>query len=185
MIFFTIIENSKNNGKLKRLYNNYSDMMYNEAYRIVKERQLAEDSVHDSFVNIKNHLDTIEEDNPCKTAAFLAIVCRNAAKRIYNKRLPLNTSGDYIGLIPNEIADNIANPPDILVNNDIMGGIYKAIDKLEEKYRDVFLLKHVYNCSRKDISELLGINDETIKKRLSRAKAMIIEQLKKEGYYED
>ena len=185
MIFFTIIESIRKSDKLKRLYDKYGDMMYNAAYSIVKEKQLAEDSVQDSFMIIKNKLDQIDEDNPKRTAAFLVIICRNAAKKIYNRQIPLNQKDEWVSRITNEEANIVANPSDIMVSNDTVHKIYEAIDTLDEKYRDVFLLKHVYNYSREDMAYMLGVNKETVKKRLFRAKAMIIDYLKKEGYYEN
>ena len=72
-----------------------------------------------------------------------------------------------------DMADTGNDPLDILVDKDSVKQIIKAIEALNPIYRDVLLLKQAHGYSLKEIAELLEIPEETIKKRLSRARKML------------
>lgn len=56
----------------------------------------------------------------------------------------------------------------------------ECISQLDPKYRDIFILRRAYNMSREDIAKTVGISEEAVKKRLQRAKAMILKEYSKE-----
>jgi len=53
---------------------------------------------------------------------------------------------------------------------------------LPKKHRDVFILKGYSELSYKEIAKTLGIKEGTVMSRLSRARAAIIERLRKEDH---
>lgn len=165
--------------KAERLYHDYRRLMYQAAYEILQDHALSEDAVSESFVRIMKNLHKIEEENCPRTRSFLVIICRNVAKDIYKTRgcLPLEEEQmeKQIGR-----EERSRNPEDILISKESIERMTKAIQQLEPIYRDVFLLKRVHGFSREEIAELFHISVETVKKRLSRAKDKIIENMQKE-----
>jgi RNA polymerase sigma-70 factor (ECF subfamily) len=53
--------------------------------------------------------------------------------------------------------------------------LYRLIDRLGEKYRDVFILFELEGMSGEDIAALTGINPTTVRVRLHRARALFLE----------
>jgi RNA polymerase sigma factor (sigma-70 family) len=125
-------------------------------------------------------LHKIDEDNCPRTRNFVVIICVNVAKSIHNKRLYLNKQDYVVQDIDADTADTGNDPLDILVDKDSVNQIIKAIESLNPIYRDILLLKQAYGYSRKEIAELLETPEETVKKRLSRARAMLAQVLEKE-----
>lgn len=175
------IENNADLLKAERLYEQYKYLMYSEANKILQDRQLAEDAVQQSFIKIIDNLHKIDEINCPRTRNFLVIICVNAAKSIYNKSLNLNKRGDMIDVIDADIADTGTDPLDILADKDSVQQITRAIEALNPIYRDVLLLKQAYGYGPKGIAELLEIPEETVKKRLARARKTLSRVLEKEG----
>lgn len=58
--------------------------------------------------------------------------------------------------------------------------IQAMVDSLPQKYRDVVLLYHYKRLSYKEIASILGIEVKSVETRMSRAKKMLREMLRKE-----
>ncbi len=180
-MFFIVVESKESADKLHCLYRRYGKFMYSVAYAVTNDKQYAEDAVHNALIKISNKLSNIDPDNRARTKAFLYIVCRNAAIDIVKKRTYLNEDELDVENISNEDAGIVANPLDIISTRETNQKLKQALDALDAKYRDVFLLKYAYSYSREDIAEMLGISVEAVKKRLARAKKMLADYLIKEG----
>ena len=48
--------------KVERLYQKYKNLMYHEAFQILKDHAQAEDAIHQSFVKIMANLDKVDEN---------------------------------------------------------------------------------------------------------------------------
>ncbi len=177
LLLFT--ENENNQLKVERLYEKYRYLMYSEANKILQSKHLAEDAVQQSFEKIMNNLNKVDENNCPRTRNFLVIICVNVAKSIYNKSLYLNKQDYTVEDINADTADTGNDPLDILVDKDSVKQITRAIEALNPIYRDILLLKQAYGYSRKEIAELLEIPEETVKKRLARARKMLSQVLEK------
>lgn len=178
-MFFMTIENKDDRLKVERLYYAYRKLLYKEAYAILNDKHLAEDAVSETFIRIINNLHKIDENNCPRTRSFLVIICRNVAKDIYKKRRKLHQYEDLSGDLLEE-EDQASNPLDIVINKETIQRIAKVIESLDLIYRDVFLLRRVHGMTCEEIAGMFGIKTETVKKRLTRAKHKIMEELEKE-----
>jgi len=61
------------------------------------------------------------------------------------------------------------------------GEIYCMLNKVNEEYRNVFLLKYAYDMSNKEIGKMMGISPNNVGVLLHRAKKKISVLLEKEG----
>lgn len=180
-MFLLLTGNENDRSKAERLYEQYRYLMYSEAYKILQDKHLAEDAVQQSFIKIINNLHKIDENNCPRTRNFMVIICVNVAKSIYNKSVHLNKQDIALQDADADTAGTGNDPLDILVDKDSVKQITKAIEALNPIYRDVLLLKRTYECSREEITELLEIPEETVKKRLARGRKMLSQVLEKEG----
>jgi RNA polymerase sigma-70 factor (ECF subfamily) len=60
-----------------------------------------------------------------------------------------------------------------LMNADLKKMLEKAIQKLPEKYRTVFILREIENMSVSETKQCLAISEINVKVRLNRAKSML------------
>ncbi len=178
LMFFTIIEDSEFRTKLEQLYYDNRNLMFKIAYEILSNKEQAEDAVHESFIRIIKNLHKINLDNCPQTRNFLVIICRNVAINIYNHNKKTENVDYEVENIPSD--DNF-NPVDIVINNESLERLTFLIMELKPIYRDVFLLRYSHGFSREEIAEQLGITIEAVKKRITRAKKILVEKMKKEG----
>lgn len=75
--------------------------------------------------------------------------------------------GDYI---PSDFADWRQIPSDALEQSELREALNKALRALPEKYRMVFILRDVQQMSIAETAQILGISEENVKTRTSRAR---------------
>lgn len=86
MFIFATIKNEKKRGKLEELYIAQASSMYKVAYRILDDEYLAQDAVHEAFINISNNFEKIMQTDCNKMGALLIIIVRNVSINMYNRR---------------------------------------------------------------------------------------------------
>lgn len=177
MIIFAAIQDKYDQIKIETLYYQYRYLMYSEANKILHDHYLAEDAVHQSFIKIINNLHKIDEIICPRTRNYVVIICRNTALNLLKKRTYLNKGCNDIG--ETKINDNLilADPLNILINKESLSQIEAAIAALAPIYRDTLLLKEAYEYNNQDIANLMETSIETIKKRLFRARKLLIQAL--------
>lgn len=75
------------------------------------------------------------------------------------------------------------NPEDIVITKDTYNTVMNAINSLNEKYRDVCILKYVNQLKEREIAEILNISPKNVNVRIFRGKQLLREALRKEGMH--
>ncbi len=169
--------------KIRNLYDEHRDAMYIEAKDILRDHALAEDAVQQAILKIIDKFAKFPDGDADITRRFMKVVARNTAIDIYNSRKKMNAKCEYIDAVQNEETNAYSigrTPCDELIAKENKSAIYKAIDSLSKKYRDVLLLEKLYGYSQKEIAEILNISYSAVKKRMERASKMLKEELRKE-----
>ena len=73
----------------------------------------------------------------------------------------------------NDIADESPTPDEYAAEEDNVRYVLSLINRLDEKYKNVLLLKYS-GFSNKEISSVLFISEDTVRQRLFRAKNLIL-----------
>ena len=186
MMFSRNKKEISNAKKIETLYDKYKYLMMREANRILNDKCLAEDAVHQSFIKIMKNIEKINNDDETKTRSFLVIICRNTAIDIYKNRLYLNNNSNSLDYEIDDEDDVSAvdyrEPSKIVIDKETVKRVATYIENLPAIYRDVLLLEKLHENTKEEIAELLNINYETVRKRSLRARKMLIEALEKEEY---
>lgn len=172
LVYLSLIETNNDKSKFEIIYLAYRRLMYNRAYRILRNQRDAEDAVHDSFLKIIKHLKKINEPKCPQTRSFVVIVCENTSKDLLKSktRRPQSELDETIGSFVPEIEN--------FTDSD---AISTAIAMLPDKYRDLILLKYDTGLSEHEIAELFSMSFENVKKTIQRAKTKLSQILDEMG----
>ena len=155
-----IEECRKGNSKAQfRLYNQYSKAMYNLAYRILNNREDAEDILQEAFVECFRNIDSFRFESTF--GAWL--------KRIMVNKYINHIKRKKIDLILSETLPAVINEEYEEVKYDT-GKIFKGIELLPDGYRIILTLYLLEGYDHGEISQILGISESTSKSQYSRAK---------------
>ena len=166
------------NDVLAVVYRIYSREIYLYLYGLSHNRQLSEDLMQETFV--KALITVVTADTGIR--AWLYKVARNLYFNTYrkDKRLIIGLENDENKA---EIREEIEESPlSKLLTTEREEALYKALNKLEGKKREVLLLQYFSGLSGKDIAKLLDITTENVRILAFRGKKELKLYLEEAGY---
>lgn len=155
--------------QLKLLIDDYASYINRLAYLYVKDWSIAEDITQDVFLKCYEKMDTFRGDSSYKTWLYKITVnkCKDYLKsKWYRSILPTEYIKDVL-LTTNR------TPEQQVVANDEKHALAQLVLSLPGKYREVIILFYYEQLNIKEIAEITGIKQETIKTRLQRGKRML------------
>jgi RNA polymerase sigma-70 factor (ECF subfamily) len=160
---------------LEILFGRYLKPIYNFIYRYVGGFSEAEDITQEVFIKVWRNLKKFDQNKSFKTWIFA--IAKNSAVDFLKKRkeIPfseLEESEDEGGVIET-LADPSPLPQELLEKADLALTLNSAMEKLPPKYRMVLFLRYNDHFSSKEIAELLGEPENTIRSRYRRALIML------------
>jgi RNA polymerase sigma-70 factor (ECF subfamily) len=140
--------------------------VYNLAYRLMGNRELAEDVTQDVFVKVYRAVDRLEVDRHPKPWLMTITynTCRDAARRAAVRPEAL-VDATIIG----ERSGDASSPEDVLLRKEREKLTEKALQELDEESRAVVILHDFCGTSHDDIAEIVGLTHAAVRKRYSRA----------------
>ncbi len=162
----------------KWLFDTYADYLYRISYRYLKNRELCEEVLSQSFLVIFNsiqHTDIVEEKS--LKAWMRRIIINQSLMELRKRKLFIDG-----GL---ELKDSTEEYPVTTDENLLEEDLIKMVLELPDGYRTVFSLFVIEGFSHKEIGEKLGVSINTSKSQLSKARALLRKKiLKTERSYE-
>ena len=174
LIYLSLIDTPEEKSKFEKLYYAYRYTMKYVAFNILKDDKLSEDALQEAFIRIAKNISKINQEICPQTKAFVVIIIRNVALTMLSKE----TKKSYADI---DVDDFISNSQTDSLESYNCSKIVECIKALPSIYSDILTLKLVYEYSAKEISLLLKLPDETVKKRIQRGLVILQEALKKEG----
>jgi RNA polymerase sigma-70 factor (ECF subfamily) len=166
----------------ERLVHKHERRLYSLAIRIVRRPEDAEEIVQETFLSAVEHLPGFEGRSTFQT--WLLRIASNHALKLLRKRRGLPTqaldgSEEQDSPLPHPqfIAEWWDDPREIAQRREARREIDAALDRLDAKYRLVFLLRDVEGLSTEETAEALGITVANAKVRLLRARLALREDL--------
>lgn len=152
----------------KLLYDRFSGKMYALCCRYVKDKMEAEDVLVTAFTKILDRIDQYKSEGSFEGWIRRVIVNESLSYLRRNKSMYIETDI--------EAADHEPNY-DRLENHLEAQDLLQVISELPSGYRIVFNLFAIDGYSHKEISKQLGINENTSKSQLSRARSLLQKRL--------
>lgn len=163
---------------LKDVYDKYSDYMFTICLRYCKDRDAAQDILHDGFIQIYNSFDKFQDRGEGSIKAWMSRIMVNMCLQYLRKkdllRMSLDVDDIRADLQPIEEdgaeLESLSSIPESV--------LFDFIASLPVGYRTVFNLYVFEDKSHREIGELLGINEKSSSSQFARAKKIISQKIK-------
>jgi RNA polymerase sigma-70 factor, ECF subfamily len=157
------------NAKFRLLYKDFYVPLCTYAFRITKNKGIAEEIVQDIFLNIWEHKELLVSVSSLPGYLYRAVRnnCLNHLKHLtivhkyeifYSQTLA--NAEDYLTVTQE-------NGQSILILKEFEGQVYDAIEKLPEQCRQIFKLSRFDGLKNNEIAELKGVTVNTVQKQIS------------------
>lgn len=172
---------SGDRGAFNRLVGKYQGQMFNIAYRVMGDPDLAEDATQEAFIAAYKKLNQYTGGN---FRAWMARIVKNQCLDTlrYRQRRPAASLDDLI-LEPNDrgIAafegDQLPNPEDLLERTEVTAWLETAIQQLPVEQRATLVMADIHEYSYEEIAASMEVELGTVKSRLFRARRKLRELL--------
>jgi len=161
----------------RELIRRYERPIFSLLYRMVRDRELAEDLAQETFVKALNAIESYRPE--FKFSSWIFKIANNAAIDHLRRReldtlslegSPHAETPDAIEATALQIGARQESPLDAVEARELGGQIEVAIARLRPEYRSCILLRHVEGRAYEEIAEILGLPLGTVKTYIHRAR---------------
>jgi len=159
----------------KQIYERYGTYLVNFFNsKLWQDREKAEDFTQELFGKIIDRPAMFDTTKKFKTWLFTIAsnMCKNEYKRVEIRRNHRNDLPEGF-----EAKDNKELQDKSVDENSFSDSLQLELNRLNDKHKDVFVLRHFDGLSMKEIAEVLGINEGTVKSRLHHATKTLASKL--------
>ncbi|GLX68574.1 RNA polymerase sigma factor SigW [Paenibacillus glycanilyticus] len=158
----------------------YQDKLFHMAYRMLYNRQEAEDVVQETFLRVYKNLERYDES--LKFSTWIYRIATNLCIDRLRKRKPSYSldaeSTDHEGLDGySMIPSDDRTPESELLLSETQRIIHDAIESLPPKYKTIMMLRYIQEMSLQEIGDVLDMPVTTIKTRVHRGREFLRKKL--------
>lgn len=161
----------------RELIRRYERPVFSLIFRMVRDRELAEDLAQDTFIKVLNHIDRYRPE--FKLSSWLFKIANNVAIDHLRRRQldtisidgsPNASSADAIDATSFDLSAQQESALDEMQAKELGEAIERAIASLRPEYRSCILLRHVEGRSYEEIAATLDLPLGTVKTYIHRAR---------------
>jgi RNA polymerase sigma-70 factor (ECF subfamily) len=154
------------------LMRRHNERLYRAARAILRDAREAEDVMQQAYVNAYAHLRQF--DGRSTFATWLTRIAINEAITRAKKEgryEPLEREEHVLETMSSGSA--APDPERLAFARELAALVEAAVDELPDGCREVFVLREIQGLNTSETADILGVSDDVVKTRLSRAKATL------------
>ncbi|MBQ9384444.1 MAG: sigma-70 family RNA polymerase sigma factor [Ruminiclostridium sp.] len=180
----TIVEMyfQRNEAALRETQTKYGRYLFGVAYNILANNEDCSECLNDTYLNAWN---SIPPTRPLRLGCYLAAVMRNIAISRFRREHTKSRAGSQYAVSLDELEECVSGGvlPDRVVDSQLIGKcISDWLRILSSEVRIIFVCRYFYCDSVHDIASRMGLNENTVKSTLMRARQGLKAYLIKEGF---
>lgn len=171
-------------GAFDDLYKRHAGKMLRITYRLMRNREDAEDAVQECFLNAFLHLKNF--DGRSRFSTWLTRIAMNAAlmklrKNPPSREVPIGESAETSKLRSEDVwSDFSPNPEEQCATSEREAILRDAIAKLRPRMRRAVEIHKLQECPLEETAEVLGISLAAVKGRMFHARAVLRKTLRRQ-----
>ncbi|WP_299580494.1 RNA polymerase sigma-70 factor [uncultured Sunxiuqinia sp.] len=143
------------------------------ARQFVTDAEKAEEIVQDFFVRFWEKHTSLQPSDSLKSYLFSSV--KNSSLNVLKR---LKVEERYLRNIQLLSDDHLLYDPDLYIASELQDKIQKAIDKLPDRCREVFILSRINGLKNDEIALQLNISKRTVETQISKALKILKVELK-------
>lgn len=152
----------------------FQDAVYNLCYRMLYDREEAEDASQEAFLRAYLNLARYDPSRSFKTW-LLTIASNHCIDRLRRRRLKWLSIDEPLPSL--SLSDDTPEPEDVTILNEQSKALQELLNQLNPDYRAAVVLRYWYDYSYTEIADILDTTESAIKSRLFRARQILAEKV--------
>lgn len=156
----------------QELMERYEKKIFSYVRRFLNNHDDARDLTQDVFIKVFKNIQSFDEEK--RFSPWIYRIAHNEAVNTIKKKIrePLNFFDPEL-LFPHPLSSE--SPQDDAEKREIKKALEECLEEIEEKYKEVLILRYFEDMDYKDIAEILKVPVVTVGVRLNRGKAKLKE----------
>ena len=174
------LENERDLHDFQRIVEENYQRVYSVIYRMIEDREEAEDLAQDTFVNAYRAYATFRHESQVYTWLYRIAVnlTKNRLDRRKRRRSSEGPSLDApVELDEDELARQVEDwrhaPERSAENSELERVLSREVVRLRPEYKEVVILRDYENLSYEDVARVVGCSVQAVKSRLFRARSVL------------
>jgi RNA polymerase sigma-70 factor (ECF subfamily) len=156
----------------EELMRRYQRPIYNFVLRSVRDPEQAAELTQETFLRVVQRSGDFLGGS--KVSTWMYTIARNlcidnSRKMVFRRHKSLDApqGGEEDGrTLLDSVASGARTADREVIGTDIQARLVAAVDELPDEQREVFLLRELQNMAFKDIADILGVPENTVKSRM-------------------
>jgi len=181
---YDLIERSKKGDEraFAQLVRKYENTVWGFAYKLCRDKEKAEESFQDTFVNVYKKLSQFDGRSKFSTWLYTIVANNCLMKRRKRKLEHLLESLDEAPDVKDEqvrkqLQSWDDSPIETLMNSELKEQLEKSIQRLPDGYKAVFVLRDLEDKTAEETAKILKLSVPAVKSRLRRSRIFLRHQL--------
>ena len=177
-LYISLLDTEEQISKFEHIYTKYRGIMFYTAKGVLQDSYLAEDAVHETFLDIIRIIDSIRANNEKELSQFLRVMTHHTSVdmvRRCNRQRKSDAEIENLVLSKSDV-----NAETIVLDKIDFEKMLLLVQSMNENYKTPLLLK-VQGYKVSEIADFLNISPENVKVRLHRARKIILTGLEENG----
>lgn len=170
-LYISLLDTEEQISKFEHIYTKYRGLMFYTAKGVLQDSYLAEDAVHETFLDIIRIIDSIRANNEKELSQFLRVLTHHKAVDMVRKCTRQKKSDTEIEDL--DLSKSDVNVETIVLDKIDYENMLLLVQSMDEKYKTPLLLK-VQGYKVSEIADFLNISPGNVKVRLHRARKIIL-----------
>lgn len=163
---------------LAALYRRRQPAIYRFALQMCGSQELAEDITQEVFLVLIREAHTFDSARGSLSAFLIGIARHQLLRRLQRERFYVSMDEATDNGYPSQILVENDGPLDEMSRTESIDSVRRAVLALPERYREVVVLCDLQEMSYGETADILGCAIGTVRSRLHRARALLIEKLR-------
>ena len=159
-------------GAMLTLVERFRGQVFGLCYRMLGQRQDAEDAAQETFVRVLKNLHRWDPGRDFEP--WLLAIAGNRCRTALTSRKRRPVSDNLVELLPDDAADDRAA-------QHLAEEVHLVLANVRDEYRQAFVLFHQHELSYAQIAESMSVPLGTVKTWVHRARKDLIEELRRRG----
>lgn len=168
--YLQMLDTPEEKMRFEQIYLKYRGLMYRVADSILRNRQDAEDAVHNAFLRIIKRFKRFQTTPVEDLAPQVVVIARNEAISLLRKRKGDAPLEDWDGLTAS--SESVSD----------YHALVDSFTRLPQTYRAAMEMKLLLGCSDGEIAAKLGLSKTAVSTRISRGRQLLRDIVEREGF---
>ncbi len=151
------------------LYERYKSSIYSYCLRLLGDRQIAEDSTHESFLKMFSECQSLRSPEFLRPWLF-----RIARNEVFARIRKTRRNGHF----DDEAVWDTDTPHEQFVTNETSEIVRRLLQELRQEYREVLVLREYEQMSYAEIADITAATESSVKSRIFKARKALAARLK-------